>query len=211
VTIHRAFRGIAVRTNRNYRSLGNQVCTWCLYASLYCDIQRHHISNILKPSLSRSRGIMARICLLACYSEVSASIPTVVTKIKINKKLNNKSVNIATNGSKTVEPTFGTPCVWKCNIRRNISVMNRDRSDSIATGYGMDGRGLIPGKRQETFLCSTRPRRLRDPPSLISNGYRSLFPREQSDKGMKLTTRLHLLSRWRMVELYLHKSLWRSH
>jgi hypothetical protein len=33
------------------------------------------------------------------------------------------------------------------------------------------------------------------------------FPREQSGRGVKLTTHLHLMSRLRMLELYLYSSI----
>jgi hypothetical protein len=44
------------------------------------------------------------------------------------------------------------------------------------------------------------------PPSLLPYGYLGLFPREQSGRGVKLTTHLQLVPRSRMVELYLHTS-----
>jgi hypothetical protein len=56
-----------------------------------------------------------------------------------------------------------------------------DTSVGIATGYGLDG--------------------------ILSNGYRGLYPRGYSGRGMKLTTDLHLVPRSRMVELYLYSPI----
>jgi hypothetical protein len=45
----------------------------------------------------------------------------------------------------------------------------------IATGYGLDGLGWIPGSAR-FFYSPRRSDRLRGPPSLLSKGYRGLFP-----------------------------------
>jgi hypothetical protein len=49
----------------------------------------------------------------------------------------------------------------------------------IATGYGLDDRGV--GVQVQVgpriFFSARRPDRLRGPPNLLSNGYRGLFPR----------------------------------
>jgi hypothetical protein len=59
-----------------------------------------------------------------------------------------------------------------------ISNTSRDSVDGIATGYGLDDRGVgvrVP-VRAIIFTSPCRPDRLSGPPSLLSNGYRGLFP-----------------------------------
>jgi hypothetical protein len=56
--------------------------------------------------------------------------------------------------------------------------MSRDRAVGIATGYGLDDRGVgvrVPvGSRILFSPC--RPDRICCPPNLLSNWYRGLFP-----------------------------------
>jgi hypothetical protein len=63
----------------------------------------------------------------------------------------------------------------KLNIRR-MQVRRRDGSVGIATGYGLDCRGVgvrVPvGSR--IFSFPRRPDRLWGSPNLLSNGYRGL-------------------------------------
>jgi hypothetical protein len=85
--------------------------------------------------------------------------------------------------------------------RNNYSLRSQDSSVCTATGYGLDGRGAVPG-RGKTFFSTPQPlNQLWGPPSLLSNGYRGVWPFPQ---GMKLITHFHLAPRSRMVEQYLH-------
>jgi hypothetical protein len=69
----------------------------------------------------------------------------------------------------------------------------------IATGYGLDDRGI--GVRvpvvSRIFSSPRRPDRLLDPFNLLYDGYRGLFPREVSGRGVKLTTHFQLVPRSR--------------
>jgi hypothetical protein len=85
----------------------------------------------------------------------------------------------------------------------------------IATDYGLDGRGVgvqIPvGAR--IFSCRLRPDRFWGPPSILSDGYRKLFPQGQIGRGVKLTTHLQLVLRSRIrgsIRPLLHTSSWRG-
>jgi hypothetical protein len=77
-------------------------------------------------------------------------------------------------------------------------------SVSIATGYGLVGRGSIPGRGKRLVSTPQRPDRLWGPPSLLYNVYLGPFQGGLSGRGMKLTTHLRLTPRSRMVELYFH-------
>jgi hypothetical protein len=56
---------------------------------------------------------------------------------------------------------------WYC-----ISWMSRDSSVGVATSYGPDGRGSIPGRGKIFFFTPQLPDRISGTPSLLANGYR---------------------------------------
>jgi hypothetical protein len=88
-------------------------------------------------------------------------------------------------------------CVCICMRSRNSSV-------GIATDYGLDGRGSIPGRGKRFLPIPQRPDQLWGPPSLFSNGYRRLLTWGQSDHGVKFTIHISLVPKSRMVELSLY-------
>jgi hypothetical protein len=70
--------------------------------------------------------------------------------------------------------------IFCSNVIDSVNViLNRDIAGVIATGYGLDGRGIgvqVPiGER--LFSSPRRPHRLSDPHSFVSNEYRGIFTR----------------------------------
>jgi hypothetical protein len=57
--------------------------------------------------------------------------------------------------------------------------MSRSMGSSvgIATGYGLEDRDSIPGRDKISLFATESRTTLRDPPSLLSNGYRERFSR----------------------------------
>jgi hypothetical protein len=79
-----------------------------------------------------------------------------------------------------------------------------DSAAGVAIGYGL---GVLVPIGASIFSSPLHPDRLWGPPSLLSNGYRRLFPRRLCGQGDKLITHLQVVPRSRMVELYLHSTI----
>jgi hypothetical protein len=57
---------------------------------------------------------------------------------------------------------------------------------SIATGYGLDGRGSIPDRGKRFFPIPQRPDRLWGPPNLLNSGYWGVtFPGGKAARGRR--------------------------
>jgi hypothetical protein len=112
--------------------------------------------------------------------------------------------------------------VWNTNksrIHQSFSFLplilgSRDSAVCIATGYGLDDRGVgvrVPvGLR--IFSTPRRPDRL-CPPTFLSTGYRGLFRREESGRGVQLTIHIQLVPRSRKcgsIHPLPHTPSWRS-
>jgi hypothetical protein len=77
-----------------------------------------------------------------------------------------------------------------CVYIKQPEYLSRYSDGLLVTRLGLDSR-----QRQTFFSTPQRPDRLRGPASLLSNESRRIFPRDYSDWGVKLTTRLHLVPR----------------
>jgi hypothetical protein len=78
-----------------------------------------------------------------------------------------------------------------------------DSSVGTEKGYGLEGRGSIPGSGKKFVLHSIQTGYGARLASCLK-GYRELFPRRYSGRVVQLTTHLYLVPMSRMVELYLH-------
>jgi hypothetical protein len=95
---------------------------------------------------------------------------------------------------------------WKQREFSEILVRlgSRDSVVGIATRYGLEGPG-IEFRWGEIFR--TKPDRLRDPPSLLYNGYR-VFPGSKSGRGVILTTNPLLVPKLRKSWAIPQLTLW---
>jgi hypothetical protein len=93
----------------------------------------------------------------------------------------------------------------KDTIFNPLKHTNLDSSVGTKTGYGLESRGSVPGA-SFFFLHSVQT---------VSGAHQDSYPMDTwgdflgglSEWGLKLTTRLHLVSKSRMVELYFHSSI----
>jgi hypothetical protein len=99
--------------------------------------------------------------------------------------------------------TYYYPSIWLKGPRKTM-IRNPDSAVGIATGYGLDDRGVWIRVQvvSRIFSSPRHPHRLLGPPNLLSNGYRGLFPRGLRGRGEKLPTHLQLVPRSRKMWIY---------
>jgi hypothetical protein len=114
-----------------------------------------------------------------------------------------------------LEPAFSVVLLWVSSVPPGkfrhsavsyttiASYQNPDTSVGIATEYGLDSQGFHSRQGQEISVFSTMSNSGLSPVETLI-WYRGFFPRGWSCRGLKLTTHLHLVSRSKVVELYLH-------
>jgi hypothetical protein len=94
-------------------------------------------------------------------------------------------------------------------------IWSRDSAVGVATGYGLDGRGVgvrVPVYAR-LFFSPRCPDRFRGSLSLLFNGYRGLLLWRLRGRGVKLTTHLQLVPRSRIcgsIHPLPHTSSWRG-
>jgi hypothetical protein len=87
--------------------------------------------------------------------------------------------------------------------------MSRDSSVSIATGYGLEDRGVgVPVTvRSRSFSSPRRPDRLWGRARLLSKGYWGILPRGSGDRGVKSLVRFPMTFDF-STQLILPAALW---
>jgi hypothetical protein len=136
--------------------------------------------------------------------------------MKIWKRLQTENVGEVITISKEVIVAFGTNDRFNVYVTGTLliipweDVRYRDCSVGIVTrlrAARLRSRGSTPSKVKRFFSSTQHPDGLWGPPSFAYNGYRQLFPRGWSGRGVKVTIHLHLVPRLRKMELYLHSHL----
>jgi hypothetical protein len=110
---------------------------------------------------------------------------------------------------------YKTASMLKITLLYILIFGSRNNAVGIATGYGLDGRGFkVRVPAVATFLSSPRRTdRFWGPPSVLSNGYRGIFPGGYNDRGVEVTSHLQLVTRSRIhgsIHPLPHTSSWRS-
>jgi hypothetical protein len=94
----------------------------------------------------------------------------------------------------------------KINIHRIVKICSRDSALDIATGYGLDGRGVGDRFRVESRIFSSArlPDQLWGSPNLLSNEYRLLFPRGVKRPGREADHSPQTSAEVKKTWIYIH-------
>jgi hypothetical protein len=98
-------------------------------------------------------------------------------------------------------------CTWffQIFICTVIYLGNWDCSVSIVTRLNDQGVKIrVPERARNFSHFHNIQTSSGESPSILYNGYQSIFPRGSSNRSMKLSTHLHLLLRLRTAEICLH-------
>jgi hypothetical protein len=136
------------------------------YWTMICNVTSHRESTTIPSNPAR----------VTCLKNI-----TICSIADANPKLTGRlEVRGTTTGVKSRQNLSCLFLHQTQQIRNSIrQSRSRDSAVGIATGYGLDDRGV--GVRSPVgvriFSSPRRPDRFWGPPSLLSNGYRVLFPR----------------------------------
>jgi hypothetical protein len=91
----------------------------------------------------------------------------------------------------------------KWTVSPHPTKRTRNSSVSIATGYGLDGQGSIPGRGKIYFSTPPRSDRFLGPPNFLSNGYRGEVKRTGREAGHSHPSCAEI----KILELYLRSPM----
>jgi hypothetical protein len=121
---------------------------------------------IIRPS--SPQPVAARV---NCVEQFQINVRNLSPRYECSCSFRHHRKSLLTNSDAAVRRSLCRTVFTLCSVYSSLR---------IATDYGLDDRGLNPGRDWE-FLSSTPcPHRLWNPYSLLSNGYQGLFPGDKA-------------------------------